>query len=169
MPLVVLTGKTGIGKTTFLYNRLAHCEHVGGFLSPLVQTCRSFYLIQTKQYIEMQLSEPIEMDQVFKIGKYLFSKSSFKQVEQQFIKDFESGFPLVLLDEYGPLELNKEGFGLVLDPYLEAASQDQSNYILVVVRESLKDHFANKFKIETILEMDDFNLFLKQKIPSVSY
>jgi len=138
--IYILTDKKGIGKTTSLQKWVKNKSNVKGFLSPIVEGKRIFKIIGTNQHIPMETNS-----RDLKIGKYLFDQNSFYKVEEIVLNEFLSGnYSILILDEIGPLEINKnQGFhNLVLR--LINSYREYGSKLLFVVRQSCLQDFLKK-------------------------
>jgi nucleoside-triphosphatase THEP1 len=153
--IYILSDKKGIGKTTSLQKWIESKSYLKGFLSPLVEGKRMFQIIETQEFIPMETKS-----KDLKIGKYLFDQKSFDKVEQIVLNTFLAGTKdTIILDEIGPLEINKNlGFHNLVLRLINTRKEYKSNLLFVVRQSCLKD-FINKYKLSDyeIFNLDKFN------------
>ena len=140
----ILSDKKGIGKTTSLQKWIEHKTNVVGFLSPIVDGIRMFQIIETGEFIPMETKS-----QDFKIGKYVFDKTSFEMVEKIVLKAFMNQCKkIIVIDEIGPLEINKnQGFHSLVQKLINTIN---SSRLFFVVRESCLNDFIIKYKLSKV-------------------
>ncbi|MBC7946477.1 MAG: hypothetical protein H7Y42_01255 [Chitinophagaceae bacterium] len=140
--VMILTGKIGEGKTTSLVNWSESRKDVFGVLTPVINGKRFFMDAHARHLFPMEASPGDK--EVVTIGKYTFSTQAFERAIQLIRYSIQKPGWLII-DELGPLELKGEGFYEVV---LEALrSGNESQRILLVVREGLLDDVKNKFNI----------------------
>ena len=151
----ILSDRKGIGKTTSLQKWIIQNPNVKGFLSPVVEGKRVFQIIETNNLIPMETeNEDLE------IGRYKFDQKSFQIVEEIVLNSFlEGSNQTIIIDEIGPLEINKnKGFhNLVLK--LTTTQADNKSHLFFVVRESCLNSFIEKYKLSNteVFNLEEFN------------
>lgn len=148
----ILTGAVGTGKTSSLISWSDGRPGIFGILSPVVKGERIFMDISSRRSFRM-LAEPGESN-VLKVGRYLFSWSAFEEaigIIRQAIH--KQGW--LVIDEIGPLELNKEGFYTVLKEVLE--NKDYPERILLVIRQELVESVKVFFQINDVVTITDIS------------
>ncbi len=159
MSLFVLSGKSGIGKTTCLEKLCQGRNDIGGFLSPIVNGKRNFYLISQQKYVEMEANE-VSFEDILKIRKYTFSKLAFDEAISALQMDWSEQKRICILDEFGPLEKDNTGLLPELNEIIKTASKSEQHDLIVVVRESLRDHFVSKYMVTKVFNVENVkNLF----------
>jgi len=152
--VIILSDDKGIGKTTTLKNWVKDKSNIAGFLSPVFNGKRMFLNVETGAMIPMETEQ-----KDLKVGKYAFDASSFDQVEKSFLKSWqEASNNFLVLDEIGPLEINKNlGFHELLLHVIEHSSENSPHLILVVRKDCIKA-FLPKYKFQNtrILSMKEF-------------
>jgi nucleoside-triphosphatase THEP1 len=155
MALYILSGSTGIGKTTTLLNWVQNRKDSGGFLSPMDNSIRKFYFISPKLFINMIADE--NETEILEIGKYKFSKAAFNKAILCLAGDWNDGKRICILDEYGPLEKNDTGLMPALHEIILSASKSESQDLIVVVREKLLEHFISKYEVANVYDLQSIN------------
>jgi nucleoside-triphosphatase THEP1 len=135
--IFILTGPIQTGKTTSLEKWIISQPDVRGILTPVIDGKRMFRDIETGQLFMMEAKE--NESEVWKIGKFVFSKVQFERAEKILLKAGNTNGWLVI-DEVGPLELQEKGFLHVIKKLLA----ERKGPILLVVRD--KDDMVNKVK-----------------------
>jgi nucleoside-triphosphatase THEP1 len=151
MALYILSGSTGIGKTTTLLNWVQNRKDTGGFLTPIDNGIRKFYFISQKSFANM-IADETETE-ILEIGKYKFSKAAFNKAILCLAGDWKDGKRICILDEYGPLEKSDTGLMPALHEIILSASRSESQDLIVVVRENLLEHFKSKYKVTNVYDM----------------
>lgn len=141
--IIILTGLIRSGKTTLLMKWIEKHPLSRGILTPDIDGVRFFLHFPEKQLIKMQVSE--DKNDTVKIGRFLFSKESFDNVNQLLINDIktlESNW--IVIDEIGVLELKEKG----LFPAFQFALKNDHCNIIIVVRDKLLNRVIEKFGLE---------------------
>ena len=160
LKIYILSDKKGIGKTTSLQKWVKINPQLKGFLTPLVNGKRMFQIIETNDFIPMETK-----NKNLKIGRYIFDKNSFDKVEKIILKSlFEENSKTIIVDEIGPLEINKnKGFHDLVLKLINGRNFNSD--LFFVVRESCLKNFIVKYKPThfEILNLKEFNnRFLKK-------
>ena len=145
--IFVLTGPIGSGKTTRLQEWIKGKKDIGGVLMPVENGIRSVYSINTGESYPVELTGQVPEDKVIRIGKYRFSKEIFEWGNSEILKAFEIN-GTVVIDEVGPLELNRKGFYSVLNRIFSDAGSLGSKKIIIVVRKGLVEEVTGFFNIK---------------------
>lgn len=142
--VIILSDEKGAGKTTILKEWVTNTLGVKGFLSPVVDNKRLFLIIETQELIPMET----ELKDLI-VGRFAFDSRSFKQVEKNFMKDWnDSDANYLVLDEIGPLEINKDlGFHELVLQLQDSLSKD-SPILILVVRKDCLDTFQEKYRFK---------------------
>ncbi len=156
----ILTGAIQSGKTTALKAWIDKKELVAGFLSPVIDGKRMFLDIETMNLI------PMESDRKdLEVGRYVFDAISFDRMERNVKKAWQQAkADFIVIDEIGPLEINKDqGFHELLCD-LQGTLQDNRPNLLMVIRESCVEPFLSKYtfkdvKVLTLVEFKDGEAF----------
>jgi len=148
--IYILSDAIRTGKTTTLKNWAECTPNVVGFLSPEIHGRRMFQDIETDELIPMET----ESNDLI-VGKFAFDSSSFVHVKTEILKAWEDAVAdFIVLDEIGPLEINK-GLGfhdLVL--HLQEESSLKKPNLLFVVRDNCLEAFIEKYSFHNLLTMD---------------
>lgn len=136
----LFSGKVGKGKTKALQKWIKTQKGIDGFLSPKIKGKRFFKNIKTKILI------PLETENSnLKVGRFHFDNESFKLVEYELYKLWNSDISTLVIDEIGPLEIKKnKGFhNLILD--ILNSKKDSDKNLILVIRDYLLDAFIEKY------------------------
>ena len=141
---IVLTGKTGSGKTTACLKILDTLElkssSYGGVLTPVNSDgSREIIDVCTGDKLPFCRNEPFLAGPA--VGKYFFNKEAFDFGMKAISQSLDKGNDLTFVDELGPLELSGLGFPGVF-PKLNSS---EIKNILIIVRSSILDKMAKKF------------------------
>jgi nucleoside-triphosphatase THEP1 len=139
--IYILSGPIQTGKTTALVKWSATRSDVFGILTPVVNGKRIFMDAHTQDQFEME-SNDVEQE-VVSIGRFKFSREAFEKASQIIGRAINKSW--LVIDEIGPLELNKEGFYEILRKALENHTQQ----LLIVVRESLLPRVTEFFQVKS--------------------
>lgn len=147
----ILSDAIRTGKTTALKKWIEQAPNITGFLSPEIDGKRMFQNIETGELIPMETERK---DLI--VGKFAFGSKSFAYVENEILKECKKGTAsFVVLDEVGPLEIDKSlGFHELLIQLQQVSNSDKSN-LLFVVRDYCLEAFLRKYNFENVLT---FNL-----------
>lgn len=144
--ITIITGPIKSGKTTHLEKLISSLKDAGGITQILSGSKRFLHDISSGEQVELT-SQTFDKD-TFKIGKFTFRKSAFIWAKEKLENSLLSGNKTIVIDEYGPLELNGEG----LEPlFSEIISKIKSNFdlqVIVVVRDKLLKEFLLKFELD---------------------
>ncbi|HEX5625410.1 MAG TPA: nucleoside-triphosphatase [Saprospiraceae bacterium] len=162
MSLYVLTGLPGSGKTTALACGLAGRSDVGGFLSPLRNNRRWFYLIRTKEWLPMEWEGQSDSE-VLEVGRYVFLKSAFALALSALERDFKLGVKNLVLDEFGPLERMGKGLMPGVEGILKEVQNSDRQHLVVVIRSLLLDEFLRSFPLAVTASISDWNADLNAR------
>jgi len=144
--LVIASDKIRSGKTTLLANWLKD-KKVGGFLTPDLNNFRMFYEILKTSFLPFETNEFSE--DVTPIGRFFFLNSTFQRGCQIILDSIGQNLDYFIIDEFGKLELNDEGFGLAINSLISNLLEkpNQTTYI-IVVRDYLVEDFLDKFGLK---------------------
>jgi nucleoside-triphosphatase len=137
--IYILRGPIQTGKTTALVKWSASRSDIFGIMTPVVNGKRFFMDAHSGNQFEMEANDG-EQD-VVSIGRFKFSRTAFEKASQIIDHSINKGW--LVIDEIGPLELNKSGFYEVLRKVLE----NHSSYLLLVVRERLVEKVTESFEL----------------------
>lgn len=147
--IIILTGETGEGKTTSLINWMKEGEkRVHGIFMPVEEDKRFFY----NPYMDIKISAEApkstkSTDGIIEIGKFKFSKKSFKVASSWLKMKPPLNTDYLIIDEIGPLELRGDGLEPELTDFIEKTKNGEVNQtVILVVRKSLVvdviDHYG---------------------------
>lgn len=139
--VLILSGEKSSGKTTLLFDYCYNRKNISGILTPLIEKRRQLYVIDKKLFLPMEESEGENL----KVGRYIFSKSSFEKSELQLFSSQRGEIELTMIDEIGLLELRKEGFYSIINRLIN--SNDRSK-LLFVVRMTKLSEILETFNIK---------------------
>lgn len=134
---IILTGRKGCGKTTLLHNLFGERDDAAGILTLTKEGRRILYDIAGRE------ERAFEVDHFFegakqKIGKYTFDDASFKWAEGIIASADFSKMKYIVIDEAGPLELNRKGFYDLLIRIINTVKGTETT-LVIVVREECVD------------------------------
>lgn len=132
-----MTGTIQSGKTTALIKWSADRNDVFGILTPVMAGRRFFIDAHLRNQFEMEANE--SEHSIISIGRFKFSEQAFEKAIQIISDSIGKGW--LVIDEIGPLELNKQGFYEVAKKALE----NHSSQLLLVVREGLVEKVTGLF------------------------
>ncbi|MCB0515642.1 MAG: nucleoside-triphosphatase [Chitinophagales bacterium] len=134
--IILLSGDKQIGKTSELMRRFAKQTYVGGILMPEKEDGRYFFSLRTKNTWKAEAAAN-ESD-ILNIGRFTFSAAAFSRANQTILSDIEK-YPVIILDEIGPLELNyQKGLQESLEYCLQHCNKIR--FLILVVRPSLLEN-----------------------------
>ncbi|MCP4590707.1 MAG: DUF2478 domain-containing protein [bacterium] len=151
MPLNIVSGERGAGKTGFLEKLVARAtaagRTTGGVLSPAVfeagQRC-GYDLIDPLRGTRQVLARVAgPLDGAPTVGMYRFCDAAVEAGCQAIISAVRSRVDVVVVDEVGPLELRGEGWAPALEIALNECDIRQE--LFVVVRPSLVGDLPARF------------------------
>jgi nucleoside-triphosphatase len=133
---ILITGKSGIGKTTLcqeLINSLKKNNiNYGGVLCP-GNDAVDLMTNEKKLFLDKEGIKPSKT-----CNKFINEEGMSFAVKA--VKNAIDKCDFIVIDEYGPLELRREGLAEVMDDAIKSGKD-----ILIVVRDKLKDHFLEKY------------------------
>jgi nucleoside-triphosphatase THEP1 len=145
----ILTGAIQTGKTTALARWSKDRSDVFGILTPVIGGRRFFIDAHSRNQFEMEANES---EYTFiSIGRFKFSNKAFEKATQIISDSIGKGW--LVIDEIGPLELNKQGFYGVTKKALE----NHSSQLLLVVREELVEKVRGLFDLKqcNVISVED--------------
>ena len=143
----ILSGKTGIGKTTFLLN-LVKDKNVDGILAPVINGKRHLQHISSNQMKKLEIDDDIENRKTISVGRYLFDENIFEWAREKLIVSFNANPEWLIIDEIGPLELNSNGLEPAISQIVKTINYQSKIKIIFVVRENLIDSFLKHFNLK---------------------
>jgi nucleoside-triphosphatase THEP1 len=152
--IYVLSDAIRAGKTTALKNWAKQTPNVVGFLSPEIDGKRMFQDLETEEFIPMETDKKDLL-----VGKFAFDSRSFEYVENKILEAWQEAVAdFIILDEIGPLEINKHlGFHNLLINLQEETSSKKPN-LFFVVRDYCLEIFLEKygFKNIEVMNLEEF-------------
>lgn len=148
--VIMVTGETGQGKTTFTKNLVDHLHQLNifpaGFLSPgihegEIKTGFELYNLSTGEKTVICSKSPREGWK--RTGHYYFDTEIFKVESGKILNSIDGSTPLVVIDEAGPLEMNDGGWA----PLITELCRDHNVPQLWVVRSSLAMKMMKKWDV----------------------
>jgi len=143
--ITIITGPIRSGKTTHLEKLISSFESVGGITQISIGAKRFLQDISSGEKVELT-SQNIEKG-TFQIGKFIFRESAFTWAKEKLKNSIKNGIKIIVIDEYGPLELNGEGLELLFSNIVKKMKSNFDLQLIVVVRDNLLDEFINKFEL----------------------
>ncbi len=144
--IYILSGKTGIGKTTFLANWIKE-NNADGILAPVLNSKRHLHHISSNQIKKLEVAYKAENKKTISVGKYLFDENIFEWAREKLFESFKSNPEWLVIDEIGPLELNGKGLEPAISQILKSIDNQSKIKIIFVVRENLIDKFFKHYKL----------------------
>ena len=141
----IITGKIRSGKTTFLKHNISELKNVGGILQPTVGEDRFFEDINTSE--SQIITSQKESKETFRLGRFLFYRKSFSWAKEKLEKTLVDGTEIIVIDEYGLLELNDKGLEPIVSAIIEFVQSENDKKAIIIIRESLVDEFIRKFNL----------------------
>jgi nucleoside-triphosphatase THEP1 len=148
--IFVLSGPVHSGKTTRLIHWAQGRQDVFGILTPVLAGKRFFMNAASGETFPMEIAPSnsrVEERNEFIAGKYIFSSRAFdRAIEILYNVTSQQKEGWLIIDEIGPLELNKKGFYDVLIEILSL--QNSELKIVLIIRESLVEDVIKLFGID---------------------
>lgn len=156
-PVIIITGDIGQGKTTFtqkVVNQLqAQNVAVTGFLSLGINehgTRAGFNLLSLDDGGSGQLCTTQKRPEWLSFGRYFFNPAGLELGDSLLQPEKTAGKDIVVIDEVGPLEINKLGWTRGIERLLAGTALLQC----WVVRRSLLQQIARKWDVGTVYVFD---------------
>ncbi len=146
MPMALFSGDVRTGKTTALMQYFKSQPFVGGFFSPDVGGIRKFIHAASGEMVDFQHDGSSPDADLQHIGRFSFLTSAFQKAADWVKNDMADRKRLIIIDEWGPLELQKRGFYPLLINEMSALIAAPSVWGLVVVRQSMLQDFERQFE-----------------------
>ena len=146
--IYILSGKTGIGKTTFLLNWIKD-KNADGILAPVVNSKRHLQHISSNQIKKLEVDDKAENKKTISVGKYLFDENIFEWAREKLFESFKSNPEWLVIDEIGPLELDGNGLEPAVSEILNSIDNQSKIKIIFVVRENLIENFFEHYDLKT--------------------
>ena len=138
------------GKTTGLKSWLGNKQKktVSGFLTPDINGKRKVLELPENNIVDFEVAEA--GNDIVNIGKFYFKNTVFKSLKQAFNNYIYSKPDWIVIDEIGPLEINKNDgfepeFSSLVNQVKHAGSKTK---LLVVVRSSMLFDFLEKYELK---------------------
>jgi len=144
--ITIITGPIRSGKTTHLEKLISSLKEVGGITQISSGFKRFFHDVSSGEQVELT-SQNFNKD-TFKIGKFIFRKSAFIWAKEKLENSLLIGNKTIVIDEYGPLELNGEGFEPLFSEIIKKIKSNFDLQLIVVVRDKLLKEFLYKFELD---------------------
>lgn len=148
--IIILSGETGEGKTTALLKWIKEGKkRVHGIFMPVKEGKRIFY----NPYMDIKINAEVPKstngaDGIFEVGKFKFSKKSFKVASSWLKMKPPLNADYLIIDEIGPLELRGEGLEPELTDFIEKIKKGEiSQTVILVVRKSLVVDVIDHYKL----------------------
>ncbi len=147
--IYLLTGDRQSGKTTNLFNWIKNQKKsISGVLSPIENSKRCFYSIsKDKDFPFSVIDNTFKDDEVLKIGKYVFYKKAFNMAVDEIEEGIKLNSDYIIIDEIGPLELQKKGFYNITKKCINISRSDDRFHFIFVIRGFLLDEILEFFNI----------------------
>lgn len=152
---IILTGKKGSGKTTLLLNLFGKRTDAAGVLTITKEGKRVLYSLAGK--MEHQFETDSFFDgEIQKIGRFTFDSSAFRWAEGIIASSDFSTLKYIIIDEAGPLELNRKGFYDLLLRIINAVKGADVS-LVIVVREECVDGIIELLALKECAVMNKEN------------
>lgn len=142
--IYILSGKTGIGKTTFL-SKWIKDKSADGILAPIIMGKRHLQHISSNQIKLLEVEK--HNKNTVSVGRYIFDENVFKWAREKLLESFNANPDWLIIDEIGPLELNGKGLEPVASQIIKSNGNQNKIKMIFVVRENLIDSFLKHFKL----------------------
>jgi nucleoside-triphosphatase len=141
--IFILTGDIRSGKTTAL-EKWSERKSVRGILTPILEGVRVVYDITAANYFPLEANADDE--NIISVGRYHFLQEAFNRMNALLSNQSGSQHEWLLVDEVGPLEMERKG---LYDSVVYLLENAQPKLILVV-RESLLEGVKEYFSLKQI-------------------
>jgi nucleoside-triphosphatase len=150
MSIIFFSGDRQSGKTTKLFDWCKDKNNIAGILMPDINNERVLYNIEEKSNINPPKDvSNTDLPEYISIGNFHFLKTSFLKSNQIIETAIKEQREIVVVDEFGKLELNKQGFyPAVLFAVNAIKQQTYSGKLILTVRDIYID------KVIDLLEID---------------
>ena len=145
--VIIFTGPIGSGKTTQLEEWVKTRKNIAGILMPVLEGERHLYSIYSRKLVPVEIREESSSDEIIKIGKFNFSKKVFDWGNKEILTGPEEN-NTIIIDEIGPLELEKAGFYYSLKHILDNKDKLRNMNLILVIREGMVEQITNYFNID---------------------
>lgn len=150
---MLLHGPIRSGKTTKIKSLLGSHPEVGGILTPDVGNLRMMYSISDHCYFPFETDNETD---VIRVGRFRFLESAFMMGSNIVLRDFEQK-KVILLDEWGTLEISCRGFYPYLSDLMKKAAVNDKKWLIVVIRSAVLNQFVQQFVLpQCIVNSNDF-------------
>ncbi len=146
MMVMIFTGAIGSGKTTKLEKWVVRQKSIGGILMPVLAGERHLYSINSGKSVPVEMHEEVSTDEMVKTGKFNFSKKVFDWGNGEILNSSKI-HDIIVIDEIGPLEMNKKGFYFSLKQILENKDKLRNMNLILVIREGMIEQITKFFEI----------------------
>ena len=140
--IYILSGGIKTGKTTKLREFSEKSDNVYGILTPLIDGKRFFMDAHTNEHFPMEIDNDSGLG--LRVGKYLFDLDSFNKAKAIIRSALHHKYGWLIIDEIGPLELNKDGF---YDVVTEIIISRPKLKMLFVIRDTILHKAIDFFKL----------------------
>ena len=155
--IVIITGDTGQGKTTYTLNLVKELKEkgyrVGGFLAIGTQENgkrTGFDLLDIRNSRQFELCKDTPHENRIKSGRYYFSPEGIADGNEMITLNNLKEMQLVVIDEIGPMEMNNLGWAESVACLCQSGRLTQ----LWVVRKSLVEKVARKWNVGNVFIFD---------------
>jgi len=145
MKINIITGEIRSGKTTILQNLILSYNNVEGIIQPTIGENRFFQDIKSKQTKEITSQK--EDENTFVLGRFLFKRESFIWAKEILKNAIKNKPKTIVVDEFGPLELNGNGLEPVVSEIIEIKKKGKNIKLIIIIRENLIKDFLRKFDL----------------------
>ncbi len=146
--IYVISGKIASGKSTRLLQWLEDKENVCGIVQIRRNGKRFFYSLAEKNYFPMEIDSDNTDENVLTLGNFRFSEKSFATANEILRKCLKSEKGIAVIDEFGKLELDKNGFYETIGEAINSIRTERGKFkLVIVVRDYLLRDFLSAYKL----------------------
>ncbi len=156
--IFILSQPIRSGKSTHLLKWIKTQQHIGGVLTPDIDSKRMLYAISTAEFFPLEV--PADAIDQIQIGRFYFSTTTFEMANELLLKEARENRDLLIIDEVGKLEMeNKSGFEPALSNIISLYRQQSgTSKLLLVVRDTLLNAAIEHYELADaeIVNLDFF-------------
>ena len=93
--------------------------------------------------------ETLSEENTITVGRYHFDPTAFGIAASWLEAALDKPSPLIVIDEIGKLEINKQGFDPYLWPFFEKARQKTDIHLMIIIRDYLLQSVIDRYKLNT--------------------
>jgi nucleoside-triphosphatase THEP1 len=139
--IFIISGPVHSGKTSKLLSWLEEQKSVSGILAPIVKGKRYLLDITTGDKRALEIDNSEYENNIIEVGKYKFDNTVFKWGCKVIIDTIGKSYDWIIIDEFGPLELNGKGLAPAIDKIFSGEFELDNTDFIIVVRENMVKDF----------------------------